>query len=127
MSVIRLERISSESPVYRLAEENGQCVGCAGCGTGNRSVELSHLSGNLAQIEMSQSDQWRMLSNSWLKPLMALILTSAFCSMLSLPEGLDVFLMTAAFLTGLFLCREVPVTALRAREVFCSEEINENE
>jgi len=67
---------------------------------------------------MSAADQWRMLVNSWLKPLAMLVAASLLCSVLSAEPIVEALVMVTAFLTGLLMCRKVPAEAL-----VCTEEV----
>ena len=74
------------------------------------------MSGSLVNMEMSGEDQWRMLFNSWLKPLLALVAASVVCSVLSLAPWLEVSLPVCGFMLGVWLCRELPALALSCTE-----------
>lgn len=116
MSVVQLERLSSDQPVFRV---NGEaCSGCAGCGIRVQNIKLPHLTGRRASIEMSAADQWRMLVNSWLKPLAMLVAASVVCSIFPAAPMVEGLFLVAAFMTGALLCRKVPAEAL-----VCTEEV----
>ena len=114
MTIIKVEQISPDAPDYRAVLPS--CHGCRGCGTGHRVVRLPQAGRRLARIEMSGPDQWRVLLNSWLKPLLILVGASAVCSMFSPAPQLEVSLLVFAFMLGVWFCREVPAMALSCME-----------
>ena len=115
MSVIKLERVSSDSSIFRAIDKS--CQGCAGCGIRAASIVLPHVKGESATIEMSADDQWRMLVNSWIKPLLMLVIASVICSYLSLSPVYESMVLVAAFVIGFYLCTPLSASALRSEEV----------
>ncbi|MBO6556686.1 MAG: SoxR reducing system RseC family protein [Pseudomonadales bacterium] len=115
MSVIKLERVSSGSSTFHAMDN--ACEGCIGCGIRPASISLPHVKGEAVFIEMSADKQWRMLFNSWIKPLLMLVTTSLVCSNLSLSPVYESLMLVAAFVIGFFLCRPVDASALRSEEV----------
>lgn len=67
---------------------------------------------------MSFADQWRMLVNSWLKPLVMLVAASLVCSIFSVGPMIEGLLLVTAFVAGVLICRNVPAEAL-----VCNEEV----
>lgn len=107
--------------------EGKHCASCAGCGTKSGLIELPQIQGDRAHLVMSANDQWRMLMNSWLKPLFFVIVTSLICSALPIVLWMEVSLVTASFLVGIVLCREVPSEALAVGEDTQNEETQRKE
>lgn len=123
MSVVSLERVGSDVPLFQ-ARENG-CATCAGCGVKPPLIELPQIQGDLAHLEMSTNDQWHMLLNSWLKPLFMVIIVSVGCSVVPVTPMFELSLAAAAFLAGIVFCREIPAAALSVKEEVIRKEIND--
>lgn len=75
----------------------GSGFGCAGCGA---CIEGGD------KVDMSFSDWQTLLVNSWIKPLLLLVVAAIIAETISLDEPLAVSLGLLAFVLGLYWCRQ---------------------
>ena len=111
MTLLNLNRIASDRDDF---ESQGLvCEGCSGCADRPRVVTLSQVRGDSAVIELSLTAQWRMLWNSWMKPLFATVIAAAGSESFGFSDRLTVGLALTAFLAGYLVCSAVPRHALK--------------
>ena len=101
------DEFASQSPV---------CSGCSGCADRLKFVSLSQVRGDSVVIELSLNAQWRMLWNSWVKPLLATVIAAVGCEILGTSEPLTVGIAMTAFLAGYLCCYAVPQHVLKISE-----------
>lgn len=112
MNVVHLKLVDPASGHYVAAES--ACTGCSGCGDqGGRSVFFSGQPAADLQLELPTDVQYRLLWNSWLKPLLTSVVVAAGCATLELTESLSLVMVSVAFVSGLLICKVVPASALR--------------
>ena len=114
MALLNLNRIAPDRDEFE--SQGPVCSGCSGCADKLKIVSLSQVRGDSAVIELSQSAQWAMLWNSWMKPLLATVIAAAGCDNLGLSEPLTVGIALTAFLAGYLVCYAVPQHALKISE-----------
>ena len=114
MTLLNLNRIAPGRDDFEA--QSLACAGCSGCADRTRVVKLSQVRGDSAVIELSLAAQWRMLWNSWMKPLLATVIVALGSESCSLSEPLTVALALAAFLAGYLVCFAVPRNVLKVSE-----------
>ncbi|MDA0979052.1 MAG: SoxR reducing system RseC family protein, partial [Proteobacteria bacterium] len=101
--------------------ESSTCGGCHGCGvrfTGtSTAVRLAGTSGKQIELDLPVAARYELLWNSWLKPLVALLVTATLCSLLGLPDGIALGLAMGSMTLGIMLCRPLPAAALTIRKM----------
>ena len=69
-----------------------------------------------ADLELSTRHQWLLLVNSWLLPVLLMVVAAVLCSSAALPEGPSIVMIMTAFGAGIGLCRRLPVDVLKISE-----------
>ena len=116
MTLLNLNRIAPDRDDFEA--QGLACKGCSGCADKPRVVKLSQFRGDSAVIELSLTAQWRMLLNSWMKPLLATVIAAVGSESLGLSEPLTIGLALMGFLAGYLVCYAVPRHALKISEKF---------
>ncbi len=114
MTLLNLKRIVPDRDEF--ASQTSACGGCSGCADRPKVVSLSQVRSDSVVIELSLSAQWKMLWNSWIKPLFAMVVSAVGCEPLGISEPLTVCIALAAFLAGYLVCYAVPQHALKISE-----------
>jgi len=120
MTLVLLRRVKPEAPYFSAIHNH--CVGCHGCGnpvsgshssgshsSGQRGlVNLPGVISDTATMELTLSIQSLILWNSWMKPLLLVVLVSVICSMAGVSETSAIAATLCAFLAGLAGCKAQP-------------------
>lgn len=115
MTVVALRRVKPEAPYFSAVHNH--CVGCHGCGnpvsgrnsSGQRGlVNLPGVISDTATMELTLSIQSLILWNSWMKPLLLVVLASVICSLAGVSETWAIAATLCAFLAGLAGCKAQP-------------------
>ncbi len=115
MARIHVRRSTTDESIFLT--DSDTCHGCAGCGVRPSAIRLPQLKGNSAQLEMSAKDQWSMLVNGWVMPLLFVMLATFASSFWSLSDGWAVSLAMLAFCAGLVCCRPLSLNLLNVSEI----------
>ena len=114
MTLLNLNRIAPGRDDF---ESQGlACEKCSGCADRPRVIKLSQVCGDSAVIELSLTAQWRMLWNSWMKPVFVTVIAAVGSETFGFSEPLTVGLTLTAFLAGYLFCCAVPRHALKVSE-----------
>jgi hypothetical protein len=116
MTLLKVKRIASGGDYFE--SQGVTCAGCSGCANRSRVVALSGIRGDSAAIELSLTAQWRMLWNSWMKPLFATVIAALGGESFGFSEPLIIGLALTGFLAGYLICVAVPRHALKVSEDF---------
>lgn len=114
MTSLNLNRIVPGRDEF--ASQAQACSGCSGCADRPKVVSLSQVRGDSVVIELSLNAQWKMLWNSWIKPLFAMVVSALVCESLGISEPFTVCIVLAAFVAGYLVCCAVPQHALKISE-----------
>ena len=100
---------SSYSSVYEVTSE--ACAACTGCRSRTR-ITLPGVSAPIVAIGLTGRNEWLLLMNSWLKPLVAVVLMSFFCNLAAVSEPVSIVLVLVAFLVGVLSCARMPASTI---------------
>ena len=114
MTLLNLNRIVPGRDEF--ASQGSVCRGCSGCADRLKVVNLSQVRGDSVVIELSLNAQWKMLWNSWIKPLFAMVVSTLVCESIGVSEPLTVCIALVAFVAGYLVCCAVPQHALKISE-----------
>jgi|GEM_PF-625693 hypothetical protein len=117
MTRVQLRRVKPQAPYFSAI--HNRCVGCHGCGhsvagsSGQRGlVSLPGVKSDTATMELTLSIQSLILWNSWMKPLLLVVLASVICSLAGVTEVWAIVATLCAFLAGLARCKAQPSRVL---------------
>ena len=109
---------SSNSSVYEVTSEG--CAACIGCRSSIR-ITLPGVSAPMVAIEMTTRNEWFLLVNSWVKPLLAVVLMSFFCTLAGVAEPVSIGLVLVAFLAGVVSCQRMPASTITSSAIAISK------
>ncbi len=96
---------------------DGGCSSCAGCGVGQRKVQLGSDRGDEMRLELPTRVIFTTLFNSLLLPTLSIVVAAMVCSVFSLAEPVAIVVFLFSFLAGLAFCRQQPADLLKVEEV----------
>jgi hypothetical protein len=114
MTSLNLNRIVPGRDEF--ASQTPACSGCSGCAGRPKVVSLSEVRGDSVVVELSLNAQWKMLWNSWIKPLFAMVVSTLVSESIGVSEPLTVCIAVVAFVAGYLVCCAVPQRALKISE-----------
>ena len=112
MTTIRLKR----NPHTGDFEALRGCAGCQGCVPQYRTIRLNEKADEI-ELSMAQSVQFRVLWNSFGKPLAATLLFAFIAQAFAMNDGASLLMALAGFTVGYFGCESVPDSELSYRKI----------